>query len=305
MEIKDYRNGFYVTCDRDEKNALLSLLSKGPEDEEQERDWSSEPPQIRDSIADLVRRRNTIVAKMHRFFDLDIEIEKAFESIKAYSPYRIDRYRNGFCPGELEKHVDQRCWSYLVKYADLKKYMLCTEYERVEKEIEEFKFPEFTLENITAWLEGLKDVIYHNVETLIKQVFEKITQNWYYTGTGRRSRDRKKRNNNGIDEYFIISTHFDYSRVFGYQYRPTITDDLEKVCYIISGYPVPDKTCIDVMHSEKRSEYKNDFFEIKVYKNGNTHYKLNQNIREKLNLLGSGNSTIGENIKIKIFDKMY
>jgi hypothetical protein len=96
--------------------------------------------------------------------------------------------------------------------------------------------------------------------------------------------------------------------MYGYSYgwgRPTITDDLEKVCFILSGFPVPDVTCKDIMRRDKVREYKNEFFSLKICQNGNTHYWLNEDVRNKLNLIGSGHDRFGENIKIKIFDKRW
>jgi hypothetical protein len=47
----------------------------------------------------------------------------------------------------------------------------------------------------------------------------------------------------------------------------------------------------------------NDYFSVKFCKNGNTHYTMNEEIREKLNKWGPEGNIIGENIKIKIFEK--
>ena len=182
--------------------------------------------------------------------------------------------------------------------------MLCTDYDKMCKEIGELKTPEFTLPNVHSWTEGLKALVYENVNTLIKQVFKAITEETYRTGGSYNSSTKKKRNNNGIDPFFILSTS-DCRCIWGYYGTPTITDDLEKVCWIVSGLPVPDITCKEVMRSNKTGDFQNEYFRLKVCHNGNTHYWLNEDIRKKLNLIGSGNDRFGENIKIKIFEKRW
>ena len=169
-------------------------------------------------------------------------------------------------------------------------------------QISDYNFPEFTQDNAQAWLESLKAQVYESVEKLIKDVFNRITGKTYYTGSGYSGRQEKKRNNNGIDKNFILTT-YDFRAVFSYSDSPTITDDLEKACYIIDGKYVPDKRLKEVMRSDKSSTGENDYFALKVCKNGNTHYTMKEDIRQKLNLYGAGRGVISDGIKIKIFDK--
>lgn len=114
---------------------------------------------------------------------------------------------------------------------------------------------------------------------------------------------RKKRNNNGVDKRFILRTG-DWSMMFAYWgERPTVTDDLEKVCYLLAGRTLPEKTAKALMRAEKREEYSNEFFAIKVCRNGNTHYTLSDEIRDKLNRYGPEGAVLGEDIKIKIVER--
>jgi hypothetical protein len=253
-------------------------------------------------IQEIFNVKSNLVKKITNFEELDCSVDAEFKIIHGYKPYRIDyRFENNFKNPAI-KYIDRTCWSYLVDLYELQKYMLCTDYEKMQKEINEFVTPDFTIENAQGWIDSLKDLIFENVKTLIKQVFKSITEKTYYTGSGY-PRQKKKRNNNGIDESFIIYTN-DYSNILGYcSHNPTITDDLEKVCYILSGEKLPDVTCKDIMRQEKKSEFENDYFYLKVCKNGNTHYRLNEDIRNKLNIYGAENGIIGENIKIKIFSK--
>jgi len=137
---------------------------------------------------------------------------------------------------------------------------------------------------------------------LIEDVFNRITNEDYFTGSGYSNRTRKKRNNNGIDKHFIITTN-DHYHLGWYSGKPTITDDLEKACYILDGQSVPEITIKETMRRGKIWESENKYFRIRVCKNGNTHYWLHDDIRNKLNLYGARKGIIGENIKIKVFEE--
>ena len=104
-----------------------------------------------------------------------------------------------------------------------------------------------------------------------------------------------------FDEHFIISTGDHYS-INWYNDRPTITDDLEKACYIIDGKALPDTTIKNTMRRSKIWESENPYFKIRICKNGNTHYWINDEIRNRLNYFGAKRGIIGQDCKIKIFE---
>jgi hypothetical protein len=259
-------------------------------------DNSEDLPQVRLDVAGLCAIKARIMANAKAMFGLDDLIGKDFELIEGYRFYRFDH-----CD-DAEKSVDQACWTYLSRLFSLEKYMLCTDHKKMREEIAQCRTPKFTQENAEAWLASLKGLIQDNVRILVKKVFAEITEGTYHTGSGYRAPE-KKRNNNGIDERFILSTR-DYSTIFGYSYgTPTVTDDLEKVCYILAGKAVPDKTAKDEMRLKKIDTFKCDWFSFTVKKNGNTHYWLADEVRNKLNLYGPEGAIIGENIKIKIVER--
>ena len=70
------------------------------------------------------------------------------ESINSYSFYRIQKNVHD----SNEKNVDQRCWMYFIKLYNLEKYMLCTEYQKLIDQINNFDFPVFNLENADSWV---------------------------------------------------------------------------------------------------------------------------------------------------------
>lgn len=258
----------------------------------------------RHTVESLFAAKLDIIGKLRCYAELDDEINVALKGISGYRPYDTN-YRWDYHqakptdPTPEEKYVDRICWRYLVRIFFLERYLLCTEYKKMLDEIEHFHTPEFTVENANAWLAGLKDLINDNVRTLVKQVYRDIIDGTYRTGSSYNA-PRKKRNNNGVDKRFILSTN-DYSSLFGYWSRtPTITDDLEKVCYLLDGKTVPEKTAKDTMRETKSAEYSCEYFSLKACANGNTHYVLSDETRDKLNRYGPEGAVLGENIKIKI-----
>lgn len=256
-------------------------------------------PEARKTIPDLFHLKINLLERLKMIAVKDAEIDEIYKSINGYSPVDL-RCDYPHMDNREERHVDRAIWNYIIKQFDLQKYMLCREYKKLCNDIENYVFPPFTVSNAESWVEGLTELIYDNVRTLVKTVFTDITTETYHTGGW--SSPKKKRNNNGIDKLFIIGTR-DYTRVFSYYDYPSITDDLEKACYILDGKKVPDNTLLREMNKERKSVAQNEYFQIRVYKD-NTHYKfINEEIRAKLNLYGGDPSQIGENVKIKVFDK--
>lgn len=231
-------------------------------------------------------------------------IMHAFEALGDHSPYSLNARDLPFSDDRESRYIDKAIWRFIVRQYHLEKYMLCTDWERMRKEIEEFRTPEFTVENANAWIAGLKDLIYDNVRTLVKKVYREIIDGTYYVGSGYNAK-KKKRNNNGIDRSFILHTG-DYSTVYGYwSSKPTITDDLEKACYLLDGKTLPDVTLKAKLSGEHSRVAENEYMAIEICKNGNTHYRLEDGIREKLNRFGPDGAVIGENIKIKVFERVW
>jgi len=259
----------------------------------------------RKTIEEMYAKKIWMLNQIEKIYDLHKELDRCFEDFNGYSPARIDWKYDNFEKDREEKYIDRTMWFYLVNLFSLEKYMLCTDYAKMQKDVTDFKTPKFTIENANGWLEGLKQLIFENVKTMVKDVYKRITNDVYFTGSGYANKKKKKRNNAGIDTNFIITT-YDYSRVFSYwNNNPTITDDLEKVCYILDGKTLPDTTIIQEMKQEDLSTHKNDYFTVKLCQNGNTHYKLTDETRDRLNLCGPAGAVIGENIKIKVFESLH
>ena len=254
------------------------------------------------TVEDVFAQKCVIVDRLKALDALDDEIRELYKAINGGSPTHLSFHYENHGENAAERHVERACWNYLVQIFELKRYMLCTEFREMEKKIEDFNFPPFTVENAYSFIDSLQETIYSNVRMMMKTVYANLCDGTYYTGSGYRA-PKKKRNNNGIDKMFILTTR-DYSRVFGYyDDRPSITDDLEKLCYVLDGKRLPERTIIREMHDGHADEWDNGYFELKVCKNGNTHYKIHDEIRAKLNLYGPEPGRIGEDIKIKVFDR--
>lgn len=259
---------------------------------------------IEQTIIDIEAKKNQMIANCREMERLYEDNKNLSNSIDGYDPLSF-KYNQYYSPDNYEKYINRMCWRYIVGIFDLQKYMLCSEYDKMMKKIEENDIPDFNRETVLGWIAGLKQLIHDNLNTLVKQVFEQITKEKYYTGPGGWNGQQKKRNNNGVDKFFILTT-CDFRRVFGYYHDITITDDLEKCLYILAGKQLPEESIKDIMRKEKVSEYENEIWKIKVCKNGNTHYWINdEKILNLLNRIGSGGETIGENIKIKVFPSRF
>lgn len=257
----------------------------------------------RETVENLFRTKLKVLRQFQEFTDLEKSMCETLKPIGGYPPYRVDsRYE---CSGDnvREKYVDRIIWRYMVKLYTLEKYMLCTEYKKLTDDVENFRTPVFTVENANGWVMGLRSMIYENVRLMCKRVYDKLITDFYYTGgSSSWNSDKKKRNNNGVDNWFIITT-YDWNRVFNYwRSTPTITDDLEKVCYILDGKTLPDKTLMECARADKLGELSCPYFTVKFCKNGNTHYKLTDETKERLNRIGPDGNVIGENIRIKILN---
>ena len=254
----------------------------------------------------LFNDRNYLINSLLKLYSDYNSINKFRDKYeRMYLPFDI-KFSNGLknfkAEEYIQKSIDKNYWGMLIQKFNLKVYMLCTDYEKlIDQVYYKFEFPAFDKENATGWIRNLKDMVYQNVEKLFKDVFNRVMNETYKTGGW--NSPKKKRNNNGIDSHFIISTG-DYNMIFDYySNKPTITDDLEKVSYLMFNEKLPDKNFKDKCQQQRISEIGNEWLKIKMCKNGNTHYYLNEEFRTKLNLLGSGRSNIiGENIRIKIFE---
>lgn len=256
--------------------------------------------QVRHTIQSLYVKKLKMLDLSEQLKATDHQLSEEYKEISWYSPYRLDsRTRT---PSDKERSFDEQCidqamWYHLVNLYELEKFMLCTDYDKLRADIDNFRTPVFNIENAQGWVDGLQNLILENVKTLVKDVYDRIVNGTYYVG-----KEKKKRNNSGIDTHFILYTG-DHSGLFKYwQQRPSIMDDLEKVCYLLDGKTLPKNTLRARIMNSKEPEMSDDYMTVKVCANGNTHFKIKDDIKNKLNMYGPKGATIGEKIRIKVFE---
>jgi len=255
------------------------------------------------NLDDLFNDRNYFISNCQRMLADYAEIEKQTEKYNhLYLPVEIKRKIESGLTNEnfIEKKIDRFFWNLLIDKFKLENFMLCTDYEKLRDSINtKNEFPKFTKENAEGWILSLKELIYINIKKMFLEVYSRITNETYRTGGW--NSPKKKRNNAGIDTHFIITTN-DYNYMFEYwRSTTTITDDLEKIAYLIKGESLPEISLKQHCVKNKITEYDNGSFRVKFCQNGNTHYYLSDDLREALNKTQTGQMKIGEHIKIKIF----
>ena len=257
---------------------------------------------IEDTIISIEKKKNQMIKNCREMEKLFKTNERLSRSIGGFDPlaFKYNQYKH---QDNYKKYINRVCWFHIIELFEMQQYMLCSDYEKTIENIRENKAPDFNRETVLGWVAGLIQLIHNNLNTLVKKVFSLITERGYYTGPGGYRATKKKRNNNGVDSFFIITT-YDYTDIFQYRSNVTVTDDLEKCIYILAGRKLPEEPIKRLMRTEKLCEWENDLWKIKVCKNGNTHYWIkNKKILMLLNKIGSGKGTIGESARIKILEK--
>jgi hypothetical protein len=247
------------------------------------------------SVEDIIKLRNDSYREMKKLQEQAKILEDTCKKLdgRMSSPYSLQKHFSA----DAVKILDYRYWRYMVQYFHLQDFMLSSEYEKLSNEVEHFRTPEFTYENVIGWVAGMKDLINNGVKTLAESVYNEIIKATYETGSR-----TKKRNNNGVDKRFIIRTG-DYGYDYCCSREPTITDDLEKLCYILDGKELPEHRMKEKIYRDYRylGETSCPYFSIKVCKNNNTHFLLTDETVARLNKIGNDGFSIGEDVKIKVF----
>ena len=119
---------------------------------------------VRHDIDSLVRLKNNYLIYIEKLDVIDNSFSATMKEINSFPPYRLTYDFKNYGKGNEIKYIDQQIWYYLTMLFELQKYMLCTDYEKLLKDIDNFNFPEFTKQNAEGWLAGLKGVIHENIK---------------------------------------------------------------------------------------------------------------------------------------------
>lgn len=248
----------------------------------------------RETIQSLILSRNKTLELYSNLKEVHLKLCQEHSIVKPYEIVKLEFMSRKYDLDEI-KEFDKYYWHKLLLLFSIERFMLCTEYEKIKwKILDDCDFLPFTEENVQGFLESCSAWIKDGVNEMLKRVFEQLIDGYYYVG-----KVRKKRNLNGVAKDFILYT-FDYNRIAFYRDSPTITDDLEKLCFLIAGKELPKIGMIQQIEKSKIFTAENDYFSIRVCKNGNTHYKFKDGFEKKINFLYADRTKIGDATKIKI-----
>ena len=120
------------------------------------------------TVTELVDLRERLIVEHDKMYACKDNIQKMFEAINAHDFVVLKISDSNCYEHPIVKSIDQRMWFYMVRLFNLEKYMLCTEYKKLESQICDYDFPEFTLANAEAWLSSVKLLVYENVQKMIE-----------------------------------------------------------------------------------------------------------------------------------------
>ena len=247
------------------------------------------------NVKDIINLRNESYCEMKKLEEQMFILDKTCKKLDGImsAPYQLKKYYNA----DAIKILDYRYWRYMVKYFHLQDFMLSSEYEKLSNQVENYQTPEFTEKNVIGWVSGMKDLINNGVKNLAETLYRALINAKYIT-----ENKTKKRNNNGVDKRFIIRAN-DYGYLYSDNRKPTITDDLEKLCYILDCKELPEHRMKESLYDDGYyyGETSCPYFSIKICKNNNTHYLLTDETVVRLNKVGANSNIIGSDIKIKVF----
>ena len=135
-------------------------------------------------IESIFQIKINALEKLKQLEIIDNEIRKELEQINGYRPYRIDYRYDTYDEDREKKYIDRICWYYLVGLFELEKYMLCTDYEKMMKEIlsalDSFDMAFANKEHWEKidkdWQDGITSIYQQFLSGLAKSGIEKIDE---------------------------------------------------------------------------------------------------------------------------------
>lgn len=203
---------------------------------------------------------------------------------------------------QIIKEIDGKCWSYFFDTMNLSQVMSV---KQIEKFHEKLKDPEeYTAHKAHEYMANIMNIVENSFKELLSEVFIRLTNSKYQTG-----RQIKKRNNSKID----VNSHVSEYVYMGYGHwdinysHPAIFSDLEKCCCILDNkrspkYPEDINSRIRQLGEVER-DIETDYFDLTLYKTGNQKLRFTRvDILDMINKYGPSGCTLGENVRIKVFN---
>lgn len=239
------------------------------------------------SIAALLARRDALQAALQRVWDavdegqrlaatagfgsLDDVIRKA--NFRGYS----DSLRDQRLREHASRRIDAEAWAYLLDQTGLRSFFDSKAKEEWRDAIEKLTTPPLTAENIEATFAGLYEQRHEIMERGILATFRRLS--WSY----------KTNSPVAFGKRIIVTgvTHDNgrYTHHFGCD----SLDDLVRALAYVDGKPEPDhrtaiRCQIDRVLRDEQPRLELDYFELRLFKNGNAHVIFNTPaLVEKLN----------------------
>lgn len=226
------------------------------------------------NILDLIKARNEAL-ELYNHATASINKAAAVCSSINNRLFPLVRMHDNF-----KADLDRRFWRHSMSLTGFDKYMDAVARKEFENSLERNP-PEFTIENIRATFLGSYQQADLFFNRGIVNMFKRLSGEY-------KTNDCFK-----VSEKVILKGWFSSSKYFGlevnYSFEPEM-NDLDRVIKVLDGkefieYELP----IQIRQAVKEQVFENEYFKIKMFKNGNAHLWF-----KRLDLLEKANEIIAE-----------
>ena len=215
----------------------------------------------------------------------------------------IDRQCDSYKVAENTVHImdkiRRRAWSRIIDMIGIKKLLSSSRADELSKTIESGKMPELTVPEIYRMLEDLQGSAKNLLTEAVQEVYDYLR-----CGKGTPWHEYKTNTKNARfevkDKVILTGTvhnNFNggYSVNYG-QYSETKLVALDKVFYALDGKGVPGgyrSPIVDAINTTKTGQGQTDYFDFKVYQNGNLHLTFRRpDLVKQLNAIAADHTTL-------------
>lgn len=246
----------------------------------------------KETVTDLVGKYNATIESMKRLFEELADANKSFQAFQNFFPFYIEStVRNLFRGYSIEsaiKILKAEAWGGIIKKTQMLEAMTERRRAEIEKQIQEDKMPEITVENIYSVLNSLYAKSSDLLTESIKEAFEIL-----------RPRRSKYKTNSEFDvppkvivkNWIEKISHFDRVTL-GYH-----RGQIQSVCNAfslmdgkgVSKYPCNLETAIKGAIDKNLYTCETEYFKCKWYLAGTLHLEFKRlDLLAKLNQIGGG-----------------
>jgi hypothetical protein len=252
---------------------------------------------LKETIKEKVERRNKNANIMLQMIELAKKLDVRCSEIADKL-----RYPEHICEKDiahLQSEIDREFWRDLFNELQVEKFLTSSDKEKVFKKIEE-NTPVFDLDSAYSTMFGFMNSKEATATNMITKIHKNITDIVFRVGNSYKS-DNEKRIQRGVPKSFRASIFYSRDGLPSYisssRSNFELIDDLERACYLIDGKTQPDyhkaiRSKTDLVLRERGDTVNNDYFEMKMFKNGNVKITFtNQEVLNTFNKWGrTGNA---------------